>query len=236
MQCRIAFRTEELIYIPTGKMGSWMNINLCVWNGPQCLRHTPCLEDFYPEHHEFFRHTLEVPDVTWKTMMQEAEHIELTDSPEYISQVFTILNKHVETEIDVPTQTLRKPGILKGSLAKRPSHAELETIGQTAIFPIQTKDSNFTFDTFRYLSPAHGREMWLIADRWHLRQSFEGLIPLLALPVATVGKISHLIKVLNLDNRLLSNVAQGIPTIRGLSKTCPQQTLSLRAKSRSIAR
>jgi len=34
--------------------------------------------------------------------MQEAEHIELTDSPEYISQVFTILNKHVETEIDGP--------------------------------------------------------------------------------------------------------------------------------------
>jgi hypothetical protein len=172
-------------------------------------------------------------------MVQEAEHIDLTDTPEYISQVFIILNKYVEKETDVAPTTLRKPGILKGSFGKGFGVDELETtitISQTAIFPIQTKDSNFTFDTFRYLSPAHGREMWLIADRWHLRQSFEGLVPLLALPVATVGKISHLIKLLNLNNRLLSNVARGIPTIRGLSKTCPQQTLSLRAKSRSIAR
>jgi hypothetical protein len=218
------------VYIPGAKGLNWINVGRCVWNGPKCLRQTPCLQDFYPEHHEFFCRTLEVPNATWKTLVEEAKHIEVTDSPEYISQVFVTLNKVLEKENDVFIASPLDGQSTKKASSEAPS---FEALTQTAIFPIKTTDSNYTF---HYSSTCFGREVWFIADRWHLKQTFEGLVPLLALEVESVEKISYLIKKLNLTNRLLSKAAHGVPKITGFSQTCPQHTLSLRAKSRSIAR
>jgi hypothetical protein len=195
------------------------------------LRQTTCLEVFYPEHHEFFRHTLGVTDATWKTMMGEAQQIKATDSPEHISQVLVTLSSYLEKEDHVPVTIPLKA---KNPDSEAPSLVDrLEALSRNPILPIKHRYSNYTFD---YLSTSHERGTWFIADLLHLRQSFEGLIPLLALTVESVVKVSFLIKILNLEHRLLSRVAHGIPRIRGSSKECPRQTLSLRAKSRSIAR
>jgi hypothetical protein len=234
IKCRKAFNTEELVYIHGVGEGNWVKADLCIWNGPDYLRHTPCLEDFYLEHQEFFRHTLGVPNATWKTLVEEAKHIEVTDSPKYISQVFVALNKYLEKGHDAftPLPLRLKPS--NKALSEAPSLAGgLEAFTQAAIFPIQTGDSKYNF---HHLSTCLGREIWFIADRWHLRQSFEGLVPLLALEVESVEKISYLIKRLKFEDRLLSQVAHGVPKIRGLSHPCHQHTLSLREKSRSIAR
>lgn len=101
------------------------------------------------------------------------------------------------------------------------------------IFPILVKDTTSTFD---YLGTVQQTEVWFVADRWHLRQCFEGLVPLLAMSVETIEKIHHLIRKVNLRHKLLSNAAHDIPRIRGLSMPCPEYTLSLRAKARFIAR
>jgi hypothetical protein len=163
-------------------------------------------------------------------MMEEAQHIEVTDSPEHISQVFVTLNRYLEKEDDVPIPSHLKA---KNPVSEVHSLVEgIEALNGNPIFPIKTGDSNRSF----HLSTSSGNDMWFIADRWHLRQSFEGLVPLLALTVASIEKLSFLIKRLNLEHRLLSKVARGIPKIRGLSKICPQHTFSLRSKSRSIAR
>jgi hypothetical protein len=157
-------------------------------------------------------------------MVEEAKHIEVTDSPEYISQVFIALNKYLEEDDAFAA------GSSKGRSLETPS---LEDLARSEIFPIKTTDSKYTF---HHTSNSSGRNLWFIADRWHLKQIFEGLVPLLALDVESVAKISYLIKRLNLEDRLLSKAAHGVPKVRGLSQPCPQLTLSLRAKSRSIAR
>lgn len=208
-----------------------MDVGLCIWSGPKFLRQTTCLEVFYPEHHEFFRHTLGVTDATWKTIMGEAQHMERTDSTEHISQVLVNLSRYLEKEDHVPVTI---PPKAKNPDSQAPSLVErLQALSRIPTLPIKHRYSEFAFD---YLSTSDERGQWFIADRWHLRQSFEGLVPLLALTVASVAKVSFLIKILNLEHRLLSRVAHGIPRIRGSSKECPRQTLSLRAKSRSIAR
>jgi hypothetical protein len=210
-----------------------MEVGLCVWSGPEFLRQTTCLEAFYPEHHEFFCHTLGVTDATWKTIMGEAQHIKATDSLEHISQVLVALSRHLEKEDHVPFQIPLKA---KNADSEAPNLAEkFEALSRPILgfLPIKHRYSEYTFD---YLSTGHERGTWFIADRLHLRQSFDGLIPLLALTVASVAKVSFLIKILKLEHRLLSKVAHGIPRIRGSSKECPRHTLSLRAKSRSIAR
>jgi len=198
---------------------NWTDLRICVWDGPECLRKTPCLRDFYPEHQKLFSETLGIANTTWATLMEEAGHIEATDSLEYISQVFVAISGHLKTEGEAIVTTADNRAVL--------------TLTQSRIFPIETKKTGFAFDL---LSTARESDMWFIADRWHLRQSFEGLVPLLALDVGFVEKIHTLIQTLRLEGRLLSNVSHGIPKTVGACKLHTQYTISLRAKSRLIAR
>lgn len=152
--------------------------------------------------------------------MDEAQHIDRGDSLDYISQVFVAISKYMQKEVE------------SAIVPSSPNEAAKILI-LAPIFPIQFKDSTKSFDD---LKTAMQTEMWFIADREHLRQSFEGLVPLLALNVNTVENIHTLLERLGLKPRLLSQVANGVPKIHGLSIPCPEYTASLRGKSRFISR
>jgi hypothetical protein len=223
MTCSDAFRTEKLVYIPgsiTGSRGKWADVHFCIWDGPKCLRNVSRLKDFYPEHHQFFCGILGLTSANWETLREEALNITACDNIEHISQVFVAISSHLKEMDDVPT-------------ASPMSGQSVQDLKQSRIFPVKTQTSHSTFDR---LSTAQEDEMWFIADRLHLRQIFEGRVPLLALNVESVEKIRLLIQKLGLEHRLLSKVAHGIPKIQGTSELHLQYTTSLRRKSRSIAR
>lgn len=72
---------------------------------------------------------------------------------------------------------------------------------------------------------------WFIADRAHLKDSFEGKLPLLAFSIEDLDQMKHLISFLGLDDRRLSNLVQIVTGLKGLITDQPLYTQSLRAKS-----
>lgn len=95
MFSREVFGSEALIYVPTADSSisdKWLVAQTCVWDGPTCLKKTPCLKDFYPQLDRFFVETLQLADATWSTLLEEARLIEAGDSLAYISQIFVALN------------------------------------------------------------------------------------------------------------------------------------------------
>ena len=109
----------------------------------------------------------------------------------------------------------------------------IKGLTDSSIFPIGAQKSEATFD---YLSTAQKSDVWFIADRWYLRHTSEGLVPLLALKVEAVEKIAPLIKTLGLEYRLLSNLTQGVPQTKGRIQLHFDYTSSIRAKAKYMTR
>jgi hypothetical protein len=163
----------------------------------------------------FFCNTLGLRKTTWRTIISEAECIHASDNLEYITEVFRALDTFVrEAE----------------STGK---HDIVNALSEAYIFPIHTGHSGSAFD---YMSSARDLNMWFIADRMHLKECFEGLIPLLALNVDIMEKIPRLILELGLKNRLLTQAAGSNLKAEGSTEVHTKFTASFRAKARHIAR
>jgi hypothetical protein len=191
---------------------NWMSINECVWSGPKCLRATPCLEKYYPEHQSLLRDSLRLGDADIKTLVSEARRITPNDSIDQITQIFIAISKYLE---------ISNTGSAVQSLAECP------------IFPVVTGSFRSDFDS---LYAAAGTDMWFIADRMYLKESFDSLVPLLAVHPEIVEKLSPFIDALELERRLLSKVAKGVSKTKGRVELHHDYTRSLRKKARCIAR
>lgn len=219
---REVFTSEKLIFIPTSETRSpsdWIGMSECVWSGPKCLRKTPCLQDFYPGQLRFFCFTLGISQADWKTLMHEAQGIEAFDDIDYISDVFISISENLQ---HTPSSNRAKA-----------SHGVSKALLDAEIFPISKRKSMATFD---YLSNGNQSELWFIADRWHLKENFEGLVPLLALKVEAIEKVSALISALGLEYRLLSKLTHGVPEASGNIRFDAQYTNSIWTKARYMSR
>jgi hypothetical protein len=152
-------------------------------------------------------------------MLKEAQGIEAFDDISYISDVFISINGYLKDPVTT-TMTESKADMIKG-------------LTESALFPIDAKKSEATFD---HLSTAQKSSVWFIADRWHLKHTFEGLVPLLALKIEAVEKITPLIKTLGLEYRLLSHLTQGVPRTDGRINMHVEYTTSIRTKAKYITR
>jgi hypothetical protein len=151
--------------------------------------------------------------------MNEAQSIEAFDDIEYISEVFISISDYLhEGRSDISASIMKDM---------------VTTLTDSAIFPIRAGRSQATFD---YLSTGQATDQWFIADREHLAQTFEGLVPLLALKVEKIGKIASLVKTLGWENRMLSGLAEGIPETAGRIQLKFDYTNSIVSKARFIAR
>jgi hypothetical protein len=154
-------------------------------------------------------------EATWRTIITEAKCLQASDDVNYITKVFQELNSYVEE-----AYAARK-------------HEIIDALSDANIFPIKNGRSGAKFD---YMSSAQDLDMWFIADRLHLKESFDGLIPLLALEVDVVEKISMLISNLGLSNRLLTIAAGSDIAAEGSTQLHVEFTTSFRAKTHHIAR
>ena len=135
-----SFASEFLIFAPRSRGRSkhdWVNLGDCVWDGPACLRKTPCLRDFCLEHVKFFCITLKLGKANWRTLMNEAQSIEAYDNIAYISDVFISISNYLK-EADTAAVMESKQSMITA-------------LTESAIYPIDTKRSQATFD---YLSTA----------------------------------------------------------------------------------
>jgi len=80
------------------------------------------------------------------------------------------------------------------------------------------------------------RDVWFIADRHHLRRSFEGVIPLLAFSVEDIGRMGLALKMLDVESRLLSKQVREETSVSGHSWRDSLYTRKLRRKVKFIAR
>jgi len=151
--------------------------------------------------------------------MDEAQSIEAFDHIDYISEVFISISDHLHK-----SQKEMFAGTVKDMIA---------TLMECPIFPVAAGKSQATFD---YLSTSRPTDAWFIADREHLRHSFLGLVPLLALKAETIGKIAPLVKILGWENRLLSTITHGIPQTAGRIQLTFEYTKLICAKARYISR
>lgn len=149
-------------------------------------------------------------------LINEMHKIEAKDDLGYISRLFVSLSLHARID----------PGLLAFELVK--------SLCEKDVFPIETANNDSEFSELR---SARSQDLWFIADRPHLRQSFRGSVPLLAFPVEILAKIETLLEGLPLLRmRLLSQVANGEPSVQGTAHFHSTYTESLRSKARFIAR
>lgn len=196
-------------------MDTWVDSSKCAWSGPIWLRKIPLLEDNYLGLSSFFCNTLGIRKATWRTILSEATCIQPSDDLAYISRIFRALDTYVE-EAD----STGKQEIIAST-----SHAY--------IFPIDAGQSGLGFD---YMSSVRDVNIWFIADRVHLKESFHGLVPLLAIKADLVENIPHLLKALDLRDRLLTEAAGSDVQTQGTEKVHTTFTAQFRAKVPFIAR
>lgn len=192
--------------------GSWFGIDKCVWSGPKCLRVTPSLVNYYPERQSLLHDTLRLGDADIKVLVREARGIMPTDSINQIAHIFIAISKYLEIS------NVR---------------SEVQPLVGCHIFPVVTGESHSDFDS---LCTAAEIDTWFVADRVHLKESFESLVPLLAFDPEIVEQINPLINALELERRVLSKVAKGVSKTDGRVELHLEYTKSLRKKVRCVAR
>ena len=182
-----------------------------MWSGPGWLKRTTCLEPHYPTNRNLFCDTLRLRDAGLKDYVSEASQITSTDTLDYIAQVFVTISR-----------------ILKQPMA-RMDDSELALLTRRPIFPVQIYSKVYD------IKPALETDVWYIADRPHLRNSFQGRLPLLAFENEALDKMQTLMRKLGLEKRILSKIATSETLIEGKAEPNIVLTKSLCSKSRFIA-
>ncbi|OCK90529.1 uncharacterized protein K441DRAFT_578728 [Cenococcum geophilum 1.58] len=100
----------------------------------------------------------------------------------------------------------------------------LKWLATKPIFPISTGKKQGLFD---YLAPFGDDIDWLIADRDHLKDSFQGKAPLLAFTVEELSSMENLLEHLKADSRMLSRLVKSNTTPQGLISVHKSYTMFL---------
>lgn len=162
-----------------------------------------------------FCETIGLGPATYKTVIAEAKQIVLTDSLDFIRDVFKQLS-HMSHGMNCETE-----------------FSELQAF---QIFPISTGDTD---SSFQFLKPAGNlteSNSWYISDDKALHERFAGRAPLLAFDNSTIGLINTLLHRMGCENRMLSKLAVKHATIEGWNELNGQYTHTLQNKWKYIAR
>ena len=147
-----------------------------------------------------------------QSLVNEAQHIQPTDNLKQIAEILIALSKY----LDIPN-----------------SSSAVQSLLDARIFPVVVGNGRSNFDM---LCSATEGETWFIADRAHLKESFEGLVPLLAFNPTTIEQIRPLIDAMNISHHVLSNSARGVSKTEGKVESSHEYTSSLHQKSIYISR
>lgn len=201
--------------------GIWLTSGRCVWDGHQVLRRTAPLNRTYPYLRNFFQGILHIGDADITTLVHEVTTInegfmiKPAEALDYIAELLTAISENLQ-RVSTPRDA-----------------ACIQRLATGRIFPVKYKGSREIFDSLMTTSQ---KEMWLIADRPHLRQSFEGRVNLLVFNTKQIADMSELFCHLKLGYRMLSTVATGLAQVSGKARLQGNYTELLRSKAPLITR
>lgn len=178
------------IHIPGSSGGvdsRWVKESECVWNGPNYLRKFHMLNKIYPGKAKLFEEVLTHPRANFEVLVSEVEDITKSTPLPWITNVFKDINKR-----------LRAEEYESGELC------HLSRLIPMEIFPVNHESAETNFGN---LCSGTIETEWYIADRLHLRSSFQGVIPLLAFTVGDILEMMPLILKSEFQSRLLSKAA-----------------------------
>ncbi|EXJ77094.1 hypothetical protein A1O3_10252 [Capronia epimyces CBS 606.96] len=209
------FTEKPLICIPNTQAGRpvrWAKVQDCLWSGPECLRRFVALKNIYPSCQRLFRDFFLVADATISDVVRELTLINIGDPLAYIRSLFLELEKQLE---------------------KDETSTAVDSLQTHSIWPIYTTEDKDDWDA---LGCAREPIPWFIADRVHLLESFQGLVPLLAFQVEDILKMPLLIRKLGVDRRRLTRAATSIAETVDVVHSDTACQDDLRSKADFIAR
>jgi hypothetical protein len=160
----------------------------CIWETPKHFQPKSFynIKGVYPENKFLFG----ILKIEWavgiEALISEANHITGSDSLAYVLGNLQEINNYLEE-----TPALANPVV--------------QSLSTSRIFPI------FSFKAGSNLQSASSSLDWFIADRTHFRDSFYGLLPLLAIEARRIEKFAYFLKILHCSERRLSSAAECIP-------------------------
>lgn len=192
--------------------GAWLPLGQCLWSGPSCLRIHFSLKDIYPSCKRLFTDVLGVGDVTMKDLILEIVMFRQSDDLSYMRDVFVELEKFLEND---KTYTMN-----------------LQSLNGKSVWPvIQMKHAAGDFDDLR-----SSKTEWFIADTQPLRDSFVGIVPLLAFSTDDISRMERLFHGLELDSKRLSRAVKSVPRTEGRVAAHIAHTEMFRSKYDFIVR
>lgn len=129
-----------------------------------------CLKDVYPANLRLFRYVLQIPDASIKHLLLEAVRFRKRDGLSYIIDIFLEIEKFLKKDI---TDSM-----------------SLQSAREGRIWPVSQDILSPDFDD---LMSANVSSEWFIADRVALRESFNGIVPLLAFQVNDIGRMERVL-------------------------------------------
>jgi hypothetical protein len=196
MISRTAFRKKSLIYSSRGPQYANRRVAWSRLNAKECIQKKLRPEIEYPTCESLFRCLLIAGDAEIAPLIAKMTFINKSTKLREILRRFVDLNGALKGASEQKVQQLRKP------LQDKP------------IFPIlenRAGDHQSEFDDLSSLGPLeHVADVttWFIADRVYLRESFRGVVPLLAFPVEELDSMENLFQFWNLDSRRLSRLVE----------------------------
>ena len=146
-----------------------------MWSGPK-LDSVHNLNSQYPLRKTLFRVYLHVENVNRHHVIKELQCATSTTSFESLEQLLLLLNKHLK-----PDSSQDCVFDLRGK----------------KIIPVRKPDGSLC-------RLSYDQDIWYLADRPSLWDSFTGKLPLISFGVKTVQKLNPLINAMNLREKLLS--------------------------------
>ena len=170
------------------------------------LKRTACLKQIYPSLRSFFRGVLWIADSNLTILLQEALMVCLVDSLDFMLDLFAAISNRL----------LQGPGTDDLDL--------LQTLARARIFPIRERGhSCIEAKGFDNLRTATDKDMWLVADRPHLQQCFEGRVGLLAFDSKQIDCILPLLR--SLPSGASALIKDGAGSARNRRARKPQRAL-----------
>ncbi|KAK5659658.1 hypothetical protein OQA88_866 [Cercophora sp. LCS_1] len=206
------------IFVPNTREGipGWVDQSECVWKGAGFVQKFHVLREAYPRCEQLFTKVLTHRDMDLEVLVSEAETITPATPLSLILDIFKALAKRRQA---YPNEALNE------SLARR--------LVSRAIFPIDEGSPETEFDDLCTGTP---ETEWYIADRPHLRASFQGIVSLLSFSPPDVLSILSIITAIGLGDRLLSKIATPSLVLEGDVQLHQEHTAQFRSKSKFIAR
>jgi hypothetical protein len=169
------------------------------------------MNDIYPSCKRLFTETLGISDASMRDLIFEAVLFKKTDGLEYMRDVFLELEKFLEKD---ETYTIR-----------------LQSLNGKAIWPVTE-----TSEPGEFGEVLSTKADWFIADTEPLRESFTGIIPLLAFATDDIGGMERLMNGLEMDGKRLSRATKSVPKTEGRVALHREHTEAFQSKYDFIAR